>query len=176
MSNGPGPRPGKNALARDVYVYGQSLLEYGDSRGWADMFAVDGVFEGPCAPPDAPFLRRIEGRERIYRILVGAQQAAGELFENSLSFFEFHETTDPEVIITEFEVVRKDPASGISYTMPYVHRVTVRNGEYVLFRDYTSFQLAPPATTKMLRVMAEVAAELDSLSLASDRKVDVSLG
>lgn len=126
------------------------------------MFADNGVFEGPCAPPGMDFLRRIEGRDRIYNILVSAQHSAGDLYENDLGFFEFHETTNPEIVIAEFAVIRKDRITGLSYTMPYVHRVTVKNGEYVLFRDYTSFQLAPPSVEGVLKTMSEVAAELDS--------------
>jgi ketosteroid isomerase-like protein len=160
--SGIGARPGKNASAKDVYTYGQSLLGFGDSRAWADMFAVDAVFEGMFAPPEAPFLRRIEGRERIYRILAGAQAAAGDEFDNSSNYFEFHETTDPQIVFTEFDVVRRDRATGKTYIMPYVHKVTVKNGEYVHFRDYSSFQLAPPSHLDMFRVMAEEAAKLDA--------------
>jgi ketosteroid isomerase-like protein len=47
-----------------------------------------------------------------------------------------HETTDPEVIVAEFEYQRTDAGSGEPVAVPAIFVLRVRNGEIVSSRDY----------------------------------------
>ena len=47
-----------------------------------------------------------------------------------------HETTDPEVIVAEFEYVGVDPTTGERTALPGIFVLRVRDGEIVESRDY----------------------------------------
>ncbi len=47
-----------------------------------------------------------------------------------------HETTDPEVIVAEFEYQGTSPDTGAPYALPAIFVMRVRNGEIVSSRDY----------------------------------------
>ena len=47
-----------------------------------------------------------------------------------------HETTDPEVIVAEFEYQGTDPGTGAPTALPAIFVLRVRNGEIVSSRDY----------------------------------------
>jgi ketosteroid isomerase-like protein len=47
-----------------------------------------------------------------------------------------HETTDPEVIVAEFEYQGTSPDTGVPYALPAIFVLRVRNGEIVSSRDY----------------------------------------
>jgi uncharacterized protein len=47
-----------------------------------------------------------------------------------------HETTDPEVIVAEFEYQGTDPGTGEAYALPAIFVMRVRDGEIVSSRDY----------------------------------------
>src|SRR5215208_5173054 len=80
-----------------------AVLAY-DMDAQADLYAVDGILEWPFAPPGMP--RHVEGREAIRGLLVPlgerAKQSGRRLREYDAVVI--HETTDPEVIIVEFDV------------------------------------------------------------------------
>jgi ketosteroid isomerase-like protein len=110
-------------------------LQNANMDAYANLFAEDGVFELPFAPP--PLSRRIEGREAIRRFL----SSAAERLSASPPHYNFssvvvHETVDPEIIVTEY-VVHGVAADG-SYQFSNLGVMTVRNGEIVSLRDYWS--------------------------------------
>jgi uncharacterized protein len=47
-----------------------------------------------------------------------------------------HETTDPEVIVAEFEYQGTSPDTGEPYALPAIFVLRVRDGEIVSSRDY----------------------------------------
>jgi uncharacterized protein len=47
-----------------------------------------------------------------------------------------HQTTDPEVIVAEFEYQGTDTDTGEPYALPGIFVLRVRNGEIVSSRDY----------------------------------------
>ncbi|MFZ0217083.1 MAG: nuclear transport factor 2 family protein [Candidatus Dormiibacterota bacterium] len=102
---------------------------------YADAFAADGVFELPFAPAGLP--RRIEGREQIRAFLMAASERMG-VADRTWTFdsVAFHGTTDPEVIVTEFDVSGRDPAAGRSYRFANLQVRRVRAGEILSLRDY----------------------------------------
>lgn len=140
-------RPGTDADPYDVWEYAGLVLRM-DPYRWADMFTEDGVMEIPLAPPGFP--RRIEGREEIRRLMAPVQERAFTLHKSSRTSLTVHRTTDPEVIICEFESVKEEKSTGERYPMPYVHVVRIRAGEIVLLRDYAPFALAPPSVDQVL--------------------------
>lgn len=100
---------------------------------YTDLFAADAIFELPFAPPGIP--RRFEGREAIRAFI----QAGADRLRTSSPQWQFrsvvvHETIDPEVIVTEFEV--HGVAAGAPYQFSNLQVMTVRKGEIVSLRDY----------------------------------------
>lgn len=144
MDNNP-TRPGPHATVRELYEYASWLTrEQHDYGAWTDTFAVDGVMELPFPRPEA-IPRRLEGREEIRRILGKAQQSSVDLYDRETVSHVLHETTDPEVLFAELELVRIDRNTGKRYPATYVHRVTVKNGEFVHFKDYANYAQMPPS-------------------------------
>lgn len=141
-------RPPPTASPYQVWEFAGSVLRNGHFWAWADMFAQDGVLEIPLGGQLLP--RRIEGREEIRRLLAPVQAKAYQMHPGSRLDLTVHETTDPEVVICEFESVREELSTGNHYLMPYVHVVRVRQGEIVHLRDYAPLHLAPPSVTEVV--------------------------
>ncbi|MGW4210439.1 nuclear transport factor 2 family protein [Lentzea sp. NPDC004789] len=110
-----------------------------DAARTVDLYAEDGVHELPFAPPGAP--KRLDGREAI-RALMNAQGSGPspvqyQAFENVVVW----ETTDPEVIVAEYELVGN--VSGEPFRVPNLLVLRVRDGRIRLTRSYfDSTQLA----------------------------------
>jgi ketosteroid isomerase-like protein len=143
--------PASSRGPREVFARLQQVVLQFDMDAQADLYAVDGVLEWPFAPAGLP--RRVEGREAIRRVLVplGEQaRAAGHHLREYQSVV-VHDSTDPEVIIAEFEVQGEVLPSGAPYQLSYIQVLRVRDGEIVTFRDYWNPQalsalLAPTET------------------------------
>lgn len=125
----------RTATPREVFERGQQLLLQPrlDADALADQYAPDGVFEAPFAPPGPA--RRMEGREAIRALYHHAAQSADRPQFEIRSVF-VHETTDPEVIVTEFDVHARDARTGAEYSFANLQVITVRDGKIVHLRDY----------------------------------------
>lgn len=141
--------PAHTDTPREVFERSQQLLLQPqlDAEAIADQFAPEGVFEAPFAPPGLP--RRVEGRDAIRALYRQAGIAAVR------PRFEFrsvvvHETADPEVIVTEFDVHARHPKTGESYQFANLQVMTVRDGKILLLRDYWN-----PLDRPELRVLLE---------------------
>jgi ketosteroid isomerase-like protein len=138
------PRPGPDATPREVWEYACDLLRDGHAERWAEMFAPDGVVEFPFAPDGVQ--RKMTGRAEIQRVLTPMQlRAIGTVRFLGRESLVFHQSTDPELIICEYDSVKEISATGQRFSQPYVHVVRVRDGEIVEFRDYWTASLAAPA-------------------------------
>lgn len=124
----------------------QALLD-GDVAAFAECFAEDAVVEFPFSvEPAVP--PRVEGRASIQKVAA----ALGERFHRDgrrLRRFEnliVHETTDPEVLVVEFEALGEATANGDSgaYRLPDIQVWRVRSGRVQSMRDY----LGPEPRTK----------------------------
>jgi uncharacterized protein (TIGR02246 family) len=104
----------------------------GDADDFADLFAPDGVFEAPFAPPGAP--ARLEGREAIreYSRRVMASPLRLEGFEVA----ELYQTQDPEVVIVEMRTKGTVTTTGQSFAATSIQVLRIRDGQIVLFRDF----------------------------------------
>jgi uncharacterized protein len=117
-----------------VELIRQRLMQ-ADMSGFADLFAEDGVFEYPFGVPGMPSVFR--GRETIRQHVVDSRRDIKELLAIDDIVSTVHETADPNVVITESDVLGTTLATGESFRFRSgVSVVTVRDGEVVGFRDY----------------------------------------
>jgi ketosteroid isomerase-like protein len=107
-----------------------------DMETQAALFAEDGALEWPFAPAGMP--RRIEGREAIRRVLGAAGERARQAGRRiaGYSAVVVRETTDPEVIVAEFDLHGEVGATGEAYQLSFIQVLRVRNGQIVSMRDY----------------------------------------
>ena len=111
----------------------RQLILNGDVDGFADLFAPDGVIEGPfTGPPGTPL--RLAGREAIreYSRHVMAAPLRLEDFE----VVELYQTQDPEVVIVELRAKGTVTTTGRSFTATSIQVFRIRDGQIVLFRDF----------------------------------------
>jgi hypothetical protein len=104
-----------------------------DLDGVVDLVAEDVVIENPFAPEGFP--RRIEGRESFRARLTERFAGSGVVFER----FEpvtVHQTTDPDVIIVEFELHGRVPSLDRAFSRQYIQVLRARAGKIAHWRDY----------------------------------------
>jgi ketosteroid isomerase-like protein len=113
--------------------------------------APDGYLEWPFRPPGVP--ARLRGRTEIHRYLTAA--ASGFISFDEYRNVVVHETTDPEVIIVEYDAHGTVVATGAPFHQTVIAVFRVRNGQILSYRDYlnpltlaealASVSAAPPA-------------------------------
>jgi len=105
-----------------------------DIDGWVESFAVDGVMEWPFRLKEVP--PRLEGRPAIRAALEPVWDRAKKL-NRRISGHErvvFHETTDPEVALVEFDIVGESARGPFRQTVLYLLRA--RAGRVLLLREF----------------------------------------
>jgi ketosteroid isomerase-like protein len=103
------------------------------NRTWHELhhlYAEDAVVEYPFALP-AP--TRLEGRDAIQRYFAGVAQAPLHLQTRN---FVVHETSDPEVVIAEWEYDGLVMSTGRSFRVSNIQVSRVRDRRIVASRDY----------------------------------------
>jgi ketosteroid isomerase-like protein len=119
---------------REVWEHLVSHQITRDLDGWVESFDVDGVMEWPFRLKGvAP---RLEGRAAI-RAALGPVWERAKKSNRRISGHErvaFHETTDPEVAIVEFDMVGETARGPFRQTMVYLLRV--RGGRVLLLREF----------------------------------------
>jgi ketosteroid isomerase-like protein len=86
----------------------------------------------PLDPFRAPALLT---RDELHEHFTGAGETLGDIrFEPVV--IAIHETTDPEVVIGEFEYRGSFPATGEPFARPGIFVLRVRDGQIVSSRDY----------------------------------------
>lgn len=100
----------------------------------ADCYAANVVIEMPFAPA-ALYPARIETSREELRARFGAGRAVRryERLDNVV----IHETADPEVIITEYDLHGRFAETGRPFAQSYLMVMTIRDGRIVHTRDYT---------------------------------------
>jgi uncharacterized protein (TIGR02246 family) len=121
-----------SATPADVLAQRHRLILSGDTDGFADLFAPDGVIESPFAPPGVP--SRLEGREAIreYSRRVMASPLRLEDFEVT----ELYQAQDPEVVIVEMRTKGTVTTTGQTFAATSIQVLRIREGQIVLFRDF----------------------------------------
>jgi uncharacterized protein len=95
----------------------------------ADLYAEDAVVDMPMDPRRT----RVEGREAVRRHFAAA---ADGWFELRAHHIMVHVTTDPEVVIAEFQYDGLNRANAKTFTVANVQVLRIRDGLIVASRDY----------------------------------------
>jgi ketosteroid isomerase-like protein len=118
--------------AREVFL----ALVNGVAEGrWADLpdlYAEQTDVVHPFDPLRAPALRTREELREHFR----PTEDDGPRLERRAANITIHETTDPEVVIAEFEYQGVLPETGEPFAQPGIFVLRVRNGQIVSSRDY----------------------------------------
>jgi len=112
-------------------VFGRLITGISEGR-WhelADLYAEDVVVEMPMDPHRT----RLDGREAVRQRFAAAADGWFELRAHDVIV---HATTDPEVVIAEFEYGGLNRTTGKKFTVANVQVLRVRGGRIVASRDY----------------------------------------
>lgn len=124
---------------RELFDRAHRLVRDYDVDGFAELFAPDAVMQYPFAPAGSP--RRLEGQEAIRAFLAtGVERArlSGRRIRG-LGPVVVHETSDPEVIVVEFDQEEENTAAGRSRQVSFIQVIRVRDGRIVSYRDYMDY-------------------------------------
>lgn len=121
-----GPR---EAFAR----FQESLLAGADGTRGLDGLAGDVVMEWPFAPSGQP--TRIEGRDAFLAFAKPQREQLPVRFDEFRNVV-VHETSDPEVVIAEYELVGTHLGTGRQSSAPFVMVLRVRDGKVLHCREY----------------------------------------
>ena len=131
----PGERPPPRAEnLRAVWEHLISHQATRDIDGWVNCFALDGVMEFPFRLKGVP--ARLEGRQAIRAGLGPTWERAKKSNRRILGHENvvFHQTTDPEVAIIEFDIVGENARGPFRQAVVYLLRA--RAGSVLLLRDF----------------------------------------
>jgi ketosteroid isomerase-like protein len=121
----------RRARALEVQERHLALMLEKDMPGWIDLWAEDGVFEFPFAPPGFP--RRLEGKAAVRDYI---KDYPDHIDLAAFHDVQVHPTVDPDVLIVEMSAEGRMVATGKPYAMSYIYVLTVRDGKIVGYRDY----------------------------------------
>jgi ketosteroid isomerase-like protein len=133
-------------------------------QGWlghaANLFLDDGladdvVVEEPFAPPGRP--RRFQGREEFLAFAKAGRAALPVRFEECRNVV-IHETTDPEVIVVEYELVGTVTTTQHRASAAFIGVLRVRNGQIVHWREYQNVLAIAHALGQLPALLASVTA------------------
>jgi ketosteroid isomerase-like protein len=103
-----------------------------DTETFVSLIAPDGYIEWPYRPAGVP--DRLEGREQIREFLTA--QAKGLVRFDEYRNTVIHETTDPEVVIVEYDVHGTVVPTGAPLRQTIIAVLRIRDGLVVSYRDY----------------------------------------
>lgn len=101
------------------------------AKSFVDLMSDDFVMEFPYARPGVP--TRVDGRAAVLAHLV---KVGGDVSVDSASNLVVHETTDPEVVILEFDGHGRAVKTGEPYEQRYISVIRTRGGKITHFKDY----------------------------------------
>ncbi|MFD0687441.1 nuclear transport factor 2 family protein [Actinomadura fibrosa] len=99
----------------------------------SELCADDVVVELPFARAGMP--HRIAGREQVAAFTAAGREALPVTFDEFRTIA-LHQTTDPEVIVAQYEVTGTATATGHRATAPFVLVLRVRDGLVVHWCEY----------------------------------------
>ncbi len=131
---------------REVWEHLVSHQLTRDIDAWLDCFAADAVMEWPFRMKGIP--ERLEGRAAIRAAVEPVWQRAKQLNRRITGHEHvvFHQTTDPELAIVEFDIVG-DTAQG-PFRQMVVYVLRIRDGRVLLLREFVD----TAALTELFRV------------------------
>lgn len=111
----------------EALMHGISNGAWGDLHAW---YAEDAIVEYPFALPTP---MRLEGIQAIRKYFAAAATAPLKLQMRNMVV---HETTDPEVVVAEWDYDGQVTTTGRSFQVSNIQVSRVRDGRIVLSRDY----------------------------------------
>ncbi|HWD44821.1 MAG TPA: nuclear transport factor 2 family protein [Actinomycetota bacterium] len=136
-------------------VFGRLLQGISDGA-WselADLYSERAVVEMPFAPGGPT---RLEGREAIRAHFAAA---AGGPLELRAGNVVVHETTDPEVIVGEFDYEGRVTTTGRAFRLANVQVLRIRDGQIVSSRDYHDHLAIAAAVGRLEALVSSVAGQ-----------------
>jgi ketosteroid isomerase-like protein len=138
---------------REIFERLISGISAGRWHELAALYAEDAVVQQPFAAPSAPSL---EGREAIHAHFCAAANGPLELTARNVVV---HETTDPEVIIAEFDYQGRITTVDRTFTVANIQVLQVRDGMIVATRDYHDHLALAHVTGRLPNLLAALTAE-----------------
>src|SRR6476659_6191015 len=119
---------------REVWEHLVSHQAERDIDGWVNCFADDGIWEWPFRLKGVP--ARMEGRQAIHGALAPVWERAKQSNRRITGHEHvvFHQTTDPEVAIVEFDIVGESARGTFRQSVVYLFRA--RGGRVLLLREF----------------------------------------
>jgi hypothetical protein len=119
---------------REVWEHLVSHQVTRDIDGWIECFAADAIMEWPFRLKGVP--ARLEGREAIRAAVAPVWERATKANRRILGHENvvFHQTTDPEIAIVEFDIVGETVRGPFRQAVVYLLRV--RSDRVLLLRDF----------------------------------------
>lgn len=110
-----------------------------------ELYADDAVVEYPFALPSGP--ARLAGRSAIRRYFAAVSRMPLELKAHHVVV---HETSDPEVVIAEYDYDGLVTTTGHSFQVANIQVSRVRDGQVVTSRDYHNHPVLADAAAQRL--------------------------
>lgn len=117
--------------------------------------AEDVLIEWPFSPPGRP--RSVQGREAYVAFAAAGRESLPVRFDEFRDVV-IHDTTDPEVIVVEYDMVGTHKVTGQQASASFIKTVRVRDGEVVHVREYQDVLTMAAALGQLPDLMAELAA------------------
>jgi ketosteroid isomerase-like protein len=160
-SRPPNPSPSPDSAAtpspspspREVFL---ALVDGVAANRWEELpglYARQTDVVHPFDPLRAPALRTREELREHFR-----PTGAGPRLEREAAGIVIHETTDPEVIVAEFEYRGTVAGTGEAFALPGIFVLRVRDGEIVSSRDYFDHLTAARIRGRLDELVAAVKA------------------
>jgi ketosteroid isomerase-like protein len=105
------------------------------------LYAADAVHEFPFTRPGVP--SRLEGRDEIVNWIAAGWKALPLKYERYRTLA-VYDTSDPETIIVEQEVLGTSASTG-EFALPNIVVLTTRDGQVARLRDYVNITAAAAA-------------------------------
>jgi uncharacterized protein len=146
---------------REVFLALVNGIAESNPEGLPELYAEEIDVVHPFDPlHGAPLRSREELRERFQSLATRPRQ------RRQVGNVAIHETTDPEVIVAEFEY-QGTTETGEPYALPAIFVMRVRDGEIVTSRDYHD-HLASARVAGQLDQLFAAIAEQDTADPATD--------
>jgi uncharacterized protein len=140
---------------REVFLALVNGIADGNPDGLPELYAEQIDVVHPFDPlRGAPLRSRDELRRRMEQLA-----AAGPWPRRRVGNVVIHETTDPEVIVAEFEYQGTTDA-GEPYALPAIFVLRVRNGEIVSSRDYHDHLASARVSGRLGELFAALSAQV----------------
>lgn len=116
----------------------------------ADLYAPQVLIELPFGPPLVPARRKVDREELRAQLQAGAAERTYTSVENVT----IRETTDPDVILVEYEIHGRMLADDRPFVLPFLMIITVRDGLIVSSRDYNNPVVSAQALGRVPELVA----------------------